>query len=251
MSYSTDQGRKRWAKKILRRRGVIQKWCWNKWPTTASSIFSSGLMWTIRQAGCGLEARCELVDYQLIMWHFLLVWIFAHFRLGELLSTKSKRLVELCWHHSGWLRNGRMQHFINTVWLCLRAQSGPLTWNWSDRFNFQIKSIWGQVAANVAFTWNQISDSFSQWFRATYLVCLVWSGNKTSVLKLPTHLSTNKPIFLPTNPSFYQQTHLSTNKSSQLATHTYLLNPPNLKVWSTFWTNPSTLLFNFSAYVLN
>ena len=144
-------------------------------------------------------------------------------------------------------------------------QSGPLTWNWSDRFNFQIKSIWRQVAANVAFTWNQISESFSQWFRASYLVCLAGSGNKTSVLRLPTHLSTKKPIFLPTNPSFYQQTHLSTNKpiflptnpiflptkqthlstnkSSQVATHTYLLNPQNLNVWSTFWTNPTVGLY--------
>ena len=52
----------------------------------------------------------------------------------------------------------------------------------------------------------------------------------------PIFLSTN-PIFLPTNPSFYQKTNLSTNKSSQLATHTYLINPPNPNVLLNFSTN--------------
>ena len=92
---SNGSGQEKMGYEDPEKQGVIQKW-WNKWPTSASNIFSSGLMLTIGQADCWLGAWCELVDYQLIMWHFLLVWIFAHFRLGELLIIKSKRLVELC-----------------------------------------------------------------------------------------------------------------------------------------------------------
>ena len=166
-------------------------------------------MWTIRQAGCGLEAWCEIVDYQLIMWHFLLVWIFAHFRLGELLITKSKRLVklfELCWHHSGWLKNGRMQHFLTrrdfvwgdkvVLWHGIEVTDSTSKLNQSGD---KLLPMW--LSLGIRFQ----NPSVSGFVLPIYLVGLAWSGNKTSVLKLPTHLPTNKPIFLPTNPSFYQK----------------------------------------------
>ena len=172
------------------------------------------------------------------MWHFLLVWIFAHFRIGELLITKSKRLVD---------------------WALLTSLR--LAWKWKDATLYQNGVTLFEGDKVVLWHGIEVTDSTSKLNQSGDKLLPMWlslgirfQNPSVSGFVLPTLCawlgvgtrpvcSDCQPIFLPTNPSFYQQTHFSTNKSSQLATHTYLLNPPNLKVWSTFWTNPTVGLY--------
>ena len=203
---SNGSGQEKMGYEDPEKQGVIQKW-WNKWPTSASNIFSSGLMLTIGQADCWLGAWCELVDYQLIMWHFLLVWIFAHFRIGELLITKSKRLVD---------------------WALLTSLR--LAWKWKDATLYQNGVTLFEGDKVVLWHGIEVTDSTSQLNQSGDKLLPMWlslgirfQNPSVSGFVLPTLCawlgvgtrpvcSDCQHIFLPRNPSFYQQTHLFTNK---------------------------------------
>ena len=188
-------------------------------------------MWTIGQTDCWLEAWCELVDYQLIMWHLLLVWIFAHFRLGELLITKSKRLVD---------------------WALLTSLR--LAWKWKDATFYQNSVTLFEGDKVVLWHGIEVTDSTSKLNQYGDKLLPMWlslgirfQNPSVSGFVLPTLCawlgvgrrpvrSDCQHIFLPRNPSFYQQTHLSTNKPIILPTNPSVYQQPH---FSTNKTNPS------------